>query len=435
MKKILLSLLLTLPASLSLFAQWDLNRCLEFTKENNKELLAQKERISVSNYEKKIAISKFIPEMNFSMESDYYWKIPVESYPGEIFGLTSERVTIATGTKLSGNYGININWNLIDVQQWQNIKLEKLKGQSSKYGVQSLQKLLLRNVTAAYYNVQIQKHNIALSIDLLEQHTQIHGLLTRQFEEGLLDKISMNQSAAILSDYQKYQSEQEILYQRCLLELKYWMGYPFDESIDILSVNDITVTELNSTEFNSEYLPDYNQQESLLNIAYHQFKASKYFMMPRLSLVSSFGQVGFGDNLREFGNSSYWHSNGFVGFRLSIPLFSSQGINTVKRNQAIYNQTSLEFAGYQDRETKRFFQVKLELEKTQTTLSSQETIRELAEENLILCHQKIEQGVIDMIQLNQVQQELIRSIEVENNARLESLKCQIELKYLQNEIY
>ncbi len=434
MKKILLSLLWMLPAGSPLSAQWDLSRCLEFAKENNKELLAQKEQTSVSNYEKKMAASKFIPDIHLSMESDYYWKIPVESYPGEIFGLSSERVTIATGTKLSGNYGVHIQWNLFDVQQWQQVKREKLKAQSSAYGVQSLQKLLLRNVTAAYYNIQIQKQNIELSAGLLEQHTQIHGLLMKQFEEGVLDKISMNQSTAILSDYWKYQSEQDVLYRKCLLELKYWMGFPLDESLDILSDNDRAVP-VGIAEFNAEHLPDYNEQRSLLNIAYHNFQASKYFMTPRLSLVSSFGQVGFGDKLREFSRSSRWHSTGFVGFRLSVPLFSAHGIHTIKRDRAAYHQTSLAFAGYQDREAKRFFQVKLELERAVAALASQETIRKLAEENLALCHQKVEQGIVDMIQLKQVQQELFKSIGEENKARLESLKSQIELKYLQNETY
>ncbi len=301
MKRIFLSVLLILPTGFSLLAQWDLNRCLEFARANNKELLAQKEYISVSDYEKKIAISRFIPDINLSVGSDYFWKIPVESYPGEIFGLPSERVTIATGTKLSGNYSVNMNWNLIDVQQWQHIKLERLKGQLQEYGFQSLQKLLLRNVTAAYYSVQIQKQNTKSAIDLLEQYTQIHDLLILQLEEGLLDKISLNQSTAIFADYRKYQSEQEIAYQKCLLELKYWMGFPLDESLDIAFNNTIIVSEQNLVEFNSELLPDYNKQRTILKIASHNVKSAKSFMLPKLSLVSSLGQVGFGNNFREFG--------------------------------------------------------------------------------------------------------------------------------------
>lgn len=434
MKRTLLLLLLILPTSLSLYAQWDLNSCLEYTKENNKELLARKEQLSVSDYEKKMAISRFIPDIDLSMETDYYWKIPVESYPGEMFGLASERVTIATRTKLSGNYSINVNWNLIDIQQWQNVKRETLKGQALEHGMQALQRLLLRNATAAYYGVLIQRKNIEASTNLLEQYIQIHGLLTQQFDEGLLDKISMNQSTTILSEYQKHQSEQEISYQKCLLELKYWMGFPLNEVLDIASDDTMLFPTENRTDFSIEYLPDYNEQKSLLDIAYHNFKSSKSVMFPKLSLVSSFGQVGFGDNFREFRSSSSWYGNGFVGFRLSIPLFSALGITTAKRNQAIYKQTSSEFANYQRWETKRFCQVQLELEKALIALSAQETIRKLAEENLFLCYQKIEQGIIDMIQLKQVQKEFIKSIEEENKAKLDYLKNQTELKYLQNEI-
>ncbi len=434
MKRILFSFILMVASCFSLSAQWDLERCIAFTKENNKELLAQKERISVSGYEKKMALSKFIPDINLSVEPDYYWKIPVESFPGEIFGLPSERVTVATGTKLSGNYGVHLNWNLVDIQQWQHIKMETLKIRSQEYGYQSMQKLLLRNVTAAYYSVQIRKHNMDISIDLSEQYMQIHALLTRQFEEGIIDKISLNQSAALLSDYLKYQSDAEIAYQESLIELKYWMGFPLDEPLEISRVDDMDVTELSQTAFIPEYLPGYNEKKTLVEISYRSWKSSKSYMVPRLSLTSSFGRVGFGENLREFSSSSSWHSNGFIGFRLNVPLVDAHGINTVKRNRAVYNRASFEFAAYRESETKKFFQTRLEREKAMQTLSSQTAVRKLAEENLFLCRQKIGQGIIDMVQLIQIQQELIKSVEAENRAKLDYMKNHIELKYLQNEI-
>lgn len=433
MKKILFSLLWVLILGQPIYAQWDLNRCLTYATANNKELLGQKEQLTVSDYEKKIAGSKLLPDVNVTMESNYYWKIPVQSYPGELFGLPAERVSIATGAKLTGNYGVNINWNPIDVQSWQNIKLEKLKSQSAEYGVQSLQKLLLRNVKAAFFNVQIQKQHIDMSANLLEKHAHIHELLTRKFKEGLLDKITMNQSAGILTNYQAYQDEQQIIYQKSLLELKYWMGFPLDQPLDLrFDMGNAFV--LNNIGFNAVKLPDYKEKEVTMRIAEHHLKASKYYMLPQLSLVSSFGMIGFGEQFSEFSNLSKWHSNGYVGFRLRMPIFVPDGINTVKRNRAIYKQTSLAFAAYQDRESNRFLQVKLEVQQSLTALSAQETLRKLAEENLMLCNQKIEQGIINMIQLQQVQQELIKTIEEENRSRLNYLKNQIELNYLQNEI-
>lgn len=56
----------------------------------------------------------------------------------------------------------------------------------------------------------------------------------------------------------------------------------------------------------------------------------------------------------------------------------------------------------------------------------------LAEESERLSKQKIEQGIIDMVQLKQVQQDLTRWQELLNNAQTNYLKQCVEIKYLQN---
>lgn len=432
MKKILFSLFGILLSTLPIHAQWDLNRCLDFAKANNKALLAQKQQLRVADYEQKIAAAKFLPEVNLAIESSYYWKIPVQSYPGELFGLPAERVAIATGSKLSGNYDVHINWNAVDMQSWQNSKLEKLKGQSVAYGIQSMEQLLLRNVTAAFYNIQIERQNKDLSDKLLAKHLLIHQLLSKKFQEGLLDKIAINQSTAIRRQYEKYQAEQEMAYQKAVLDLKYWMGFPLEEPLELVAVS-ANIAVLRTLDFKAEQLPDYQEKEASIKVAQQRLQASKYYRMPQLSLGSSFGQIGFGEQLSTFTNFSKWHSNGYVGFRLRIPLFAPGGAPTVKRNRALYKQTTQEFVAYQDQEKKRYLQLQLDLKQTATTLNAQEDLRKLAEENLTLCNQKIEAGIMDMIQLQQIQQELIKTVTAENKVRLDYLKNQIELNYLQNE--
>lgn len=410
--------------------EWNLERCIAYAKENNKELLTRKEHLSVVGYDKKIAGSHFIPKLSFVAETDYYWKIPVESYPGELFGLEAERVIIATGTTWAGNYGLNLDWSVIDVQRWQEIKLQQLNRQVSQSGYKSLSSALLRNVTASFYCVQIEKMNAASGNERLKNYKETHALLTEQFENGLIDKIALNLSANILAGHEEKKIKQDANFLKSLLELKYWMGFPLDENMDVVSSSDLP--NYTVSDFSIEDLPDYKENLLSLDIAETRYKASKSYFLPKLSLVGNFGQSGFGNSFREFSKSTSWHTGSFIGVRLQVPIFSGRDINMAKRNEVLFRQTVLEFSEYQSREARRYHQIRLDTEKTFTILGKLNETVKLAEENVYLCRQKIEHGIIDMLQLKQVQQELLDSVERLNTAKLNYIKCYVELNYLQN---
>ncbi|MFZ4861598.1 TolC family protein [Sphingobacterium sp. Mn56C] len=414
-------------------AQWNLQQCLVYAQHNNQELLAKQGQLPVAGLEKKIASAKFIPEVNAVLESSYYWKIPVQSFPGELLGLPAERVAIATGSKFSGNYDIQLKWTALDLLNWQDIKLQRLKEEAVQHGVAALEKLLLRHVKVCFYSMQIQRKNLDLSKNMLQQHARIHELMTQRFAQGVLDKIAFNQSASILAGYQQQHDEADIVLQKALLELKFWMGFPLEDSLEIQDAElGLSLTETVSS-FSARNLPDYNEKESAVKIAFQQWQRSKYFRVPQLSLVSSFGQIGFGDGFKEFASLAKWHNKGFVGFQLRLPLWNPQVLRLQKRDRMWYHQKTLEFTAYKMQENQRFVQLQLELRRSLKACLTQQGKRQLAEENLLLCSKKIELGIIDMLQLQQIQQELMACIREENKAKLAYLQHLMDLNYLQDD--
>ncbi|PXV61117.1 outer membrane protein TolC [Dysgonomonas alginatilytica] len=410
---------------------WQLDRCLVYAKENNKELLANSQNIRVAGFDKKVALSQFVPEVSLSAEMDYYWKIPVQSYPGELVGKEEgTTVAIPIGTPWMGNYGVNVNWKILNMEAWQEIKVQNLKSQASKYNYQSLSKLLDRNVTAAYYSVQIQRINVETADERLRMYRHINSLLFKQFDAGIIDKISLNQSQSILNQYVENQIKVETDFQKSLLDLKFWMSYPLDE---LLSISDIeNIPSLTNESFSVHNLPNYEEQQHKVNIEEYKYKSLRSSFYPKLSFTSNLGQMGFGDKFNDFKRSSSWYTSGFVGLRLQIPLFSLADINSAKRQKAIAKQASMELSDYEERETKNFRQIVLETNKTLKVLDKLNEVVKLAEENERLCQQKIEQGIIDMLQLKQIQQDLIESQERLNTAKLNYLKNYVELNYLQS---
>lgn len=102
---------------ISIYAQeWTLDSCLSYALKNNKGLLVISQDSYIAKWDKKIEQSKLLPQINLSASANYYWKIPVQSYPGELIGKPSgTAVAIPIGTTWMANYGIDVTWKAIDI--------------------------------------------------------------------------------------------------------------------------------------------------------------------------------------------------------------------------------------------------------------------------------------------------------------------------------
>jgi outer membrane protein TolC len=204
--------------------------------DNNKSLLSQAQNQSAATIDKKSAWAQLAPEVEFTADLDYYWQIPIQTFPAEIIGGEQGTfVAVPTGTPWMGNYGLQARMKLVDVEAWQNIKLSALRQQAAQSEFQSLKKLLSRNVSMASYMVQQQQENLNIARKRHDNYVEIHRLTAQQFDKGLTDKISFNQSASLLKKQEENHFKAASVLQNALLDLKFWMGYPLDSE---LSIND-----------------------------------------------------------------------------------------------------------------------------------------------------------------------------------------------------
>lgn len=214
--------------------EWTLDSCISYALQNNKDLLTKSQDSYIAKWDKKTEQSKLLPQINLLAGADYYWKIPVQSYPGELLGQQSgTTVAIPIGTTWMANYGIDATWKIADVSVWQTIKLESLKQQATQASISSFAKLLERNVAMAFYATQIASENKEISQKRYQSYVMSHQLILDLFAQGLVDKISLNQSQSILNNYEDVHSQKLVDFENSLIDLKFWMGYDLDRPIDI----------------------------------------------------------------------------------------------------------------------------------------------------------------------------------------------------------
>ncbi|MFT4071988.1 MAG: TolC family protein [Dysgonamonadaceae bacterium] len=410
--------------------EFSLDSCVSYALQNNKKLFLKMQHIQVADRNKQATQAKLFPQIKLSAGADYYWKIPVQTYPGELVGQPSETtVAIPIGTTWMANYAIEAAWKAIDVETWQIIRLESLKKQAAKASLHSFVRLVERNVSMAFYAARIAKDNKAMSQRRYESYMLSHQLIQKLFEQGLIDKIALNQSQNILNDYEFVLSKRTTEMESSLVDLKFWMGYPLEESISIKASSETCLPE--HTLFAENNLPDYEEQQAKTDIARQEYKISRSRLLPNLSFVGNYGHNGFADNSRTLKRFSSWYPSGFIGLRVSIPLFSLTDIRTLKRQKAVFLQTLFEGTVHQEQQRKAFTQESLKLKSAWNSLQLLKEQMRLIEENEELSLRKIEKGIIDMIQLKQIQQELMDIQQRYDSLKIEYSQIYVELNYLQ----
>ncbi len=430
MKAVLL--ILTLFPALSCMSQdWSLDKCLSYALENNKQLLSSRYGTDIQSMERKSVQGKLFPEISANANLDYYWKVPVQTLPGELVGQSPGTfITVPTTTTHAGSYGLDVKLNLINPEVWSEIKLSALREQAKRHEHASVEKLLSRNVCISFYLVQQYSNEFANSRQRYDNQKQVHDLVGKIFNEGLLDQISFNQSLGLLKNQEEIYLQADYKVKSGLADLKFWMGYPLDSVLTVQQNNQIPAPEIVC--FESNHLPDYETERLKIDMAERDNKVRLSAFYPKLELVGSYGQLGFGEKSKYITQSSAWHTSSFVGLRLSIPLFSMSNVRQSQKGEIIVKQAKQDFHHYEDSQRRAYMQHAINLQSGWETLHIQEEKLRLAEENERLSIQKIESGIIDMLQLKQIQQDLMDEQNKYNQAITNYLKHYVEIIYLQS---
>lgn len=407
-----------------------LDQCLAYALDHNRELLARSQAVRASGVDRQMARAQLVPEVEAAAGVDHYWQIPVQVLPGELIGQPGTSIPVRMGTPWMGNYGLEASLKLVDVQAWQQIREAALREQAAQSEFQSLQKSLVKNVRMAFYQVQLLQENRQTATQQQQNYADIHRLIALQYENGLTDKITLNQSVSMVRQREEASTHADAALQGAFLDLKFWMGYPLEDPLEILPTQEAET--IPPPDFAPDLLPDYHARFLRVELARQAYKAALAPSFPSLHLSSGYRRLGFGDSPSFISNSN-WFPTGFVGVQVRVPLFSlSKTVQGPHRQRLLWQQADSEFAGYQEQQKKNFLQARVLLNQARQTVARQRELLELAEENERLSRQKIEKGVIDLIQLRQVQQDMLTARENLQEAQHQYLKHYVELSYLQS---
>lgn len=434
MKRIIkcIALLLLLTAKwLSVSSQpLPLDSCIRYALEHNKTLLAKVKNSTIESYKRKTTQLALYPDVQFTTGVDYYWKIPVQMFPAEIIGgQAGAFIPVRLGLPYTGNYGITADGSLVDVEKWQGVKLALLQEKLASAGVKSYTRELIKNVKLSYYQVLLLQRSVTLSDSLYRNYVQINTLIQQKYDEGIADKITVNQSANILSERLDRLIKAKTQLEVAFLNLKVWMGYPFDKA---LFVNEENAQIPDYAHFEENRLPALEVEQLKVENAYRLMKAASNSWYPRLKVQAGYTKTGYSEQLR-FLSGFDWFPSGYLGLKLQFPLsvFYRMGAQ-VRERKAAWEQSNIHYQRYVEEAQRDFYEQKALAAQYEAILHNNEKAIERARESERLTLQKLQDNIIDMTQIRQASDDLYRLQELYNTNRLNYISAAIQMEYLQH---
>lgn len=411
---------------------WTLERCLQYAVSHNKGLIVSGQQIALSTIEAGQSKARLLPTVTGSASLDHYWQIPVQVFPGELVGQPQGTfIPVRLGTPWMGNAGLQADLSLIDAAAWKQIKTRMLGRQLKAAQNVSEQKLIGKNVRMAYYSAILNNQDYHTALVRLEDFKESHRLIILNFEKGITDQIAVNQSLSLLEELSDDAFRSQASYRQSLLDLKFWMGLPLADSIQLTGDDTPLAENTRQATFQAALTPDFATDSLMVEVARATLDQSRAALYPKLSVVSGYSKLGFGSEA-SFITSSKWFSSGYVGLRLSIPVFDMPRMHyQLKKDKQSAILAMAERDASVSNSNKAFLSARVAYSRAMQELGSLQRKETLARDNVRLSTKKLEKGIIDMIELKQLQDELTLTRRKRLTAQLQSLMQMVELEYLQ----
>jgi outer membrane protein TolC len=403
------------------------DNCVAYALEHNKELLASTKNSTIESAEHTTAQLALLPDVRLNAGANNYWKIPVQMFPAEILGgQPGTFMPIKLGLPYNANYGATAELPLVDVDKWTNIKLALLQKKLADADAKTYQQELVKNVKLSYCQVLLQQRSLAFSDSLYRSYMAIDALMQQKFKEGITDKISVNQSANILADRQNQLLQAAAQLKIALLNLKVWMGYPLDQDM-VIQEETFTLPVLE--DFEEESLPNLAWEKLRVDNVYNLLQKARNSWYPRLTLQASYTQTGYGN---QFFTDFNWFPGGYAGLNFQFPLAPLFRMSTqIQETKAVWEQAKINYQQYVEKSQKDFYEQKALAEQYRNMLAQNEQSLQRAAETEQLTLQKLQNNIIDMMQIRQTTDDRYRLQEAYYNNLLHYQSAIIQLQYLQ----
>jgi outer membrane protein len=354
--------------------------------------------------------------------------------PAEFMGGNpGEFIAVKAGQTWNAMSQVQLSQQIFNQQVFTGLKAAKGSEAYYRLAAQLSEENLIQQVATNYYQVIITREQLEVIDANLERISQLEKMVASQYEVGLakkidLDRIKVNKGNLLA---QREQLEYAVVQQENLL--KYYMGMPISESIQIAEADVVGLEKQGlalsgQDNFNVDNLTAYQLlgvQEDLLELQRKAYIA-EYF--PSLSLGGNYMYNSQSNSLNVYSNKALNYDVASVSLNLRVPIFDG-----FKRRSKV-SQANIELEKVREdlRQTNNalamsYENAKIQLKNNLNTIETQFANKEFAQEVFESTQANYKNGLASLTDLLTAETELVAAQNSYNQALLNFKVAEIEL--------
>ncbi len=305
-----------------------LNQVIERTKANNKSLKISKNEIRIAEDKNKEVKNNLLPKIKASGDYKYFFDLPTQLMPAKAFNPQApdwQFKPAQFGVPHNINANIQLVVPLFNPELYTNIKTTKIAKELSELKYKKTQRDILYNVSKIYYNAQLIKSQLKFLDKNISNTKKLLDNLKLLKSQGLVKGSDVNKMDLQLSQLHTQYEQAQANYEKTLDILKFYMGMPLNNKIDI---NTDVIVDDDKYDYNQDNNIDYQLLKKKNSLIYNQIKSLKRSRLPKLSMYASYGTTGYGYDEKPHDFLDFYDVS-FVGAKLNIPIFN--GTTTTRK--------------------------------------------------------------------------------------------------------
>ncbi len=374
-----------------------------------------------------------IPKLSGSVQYQYYVDIPTSLIEADAFGLpnyltnfleeigtktqtplnapepTSDLQALQFGTTHNITAGIEASALVFDGSFFVGLKAARLYKELVQKQVDITKSDLRLNVTKAYFAVLIAQENKAIINKNITNLEQTLSETKAIYENGFAEKLDVDRLELSLRNLKAEGENLERIVNVSINLLKFQMGYPMDEPIEVSdefdTLVDVAVKEQVTLSENYDIMnrPEYRsllQAEEVNKMNINRWKVS---YIPSLYAIGSYQQQLFTNDLSE----GRWFPASFVGAQLSVPIFDGfEKEAKIQRAKIDVAEIQLQMADFKRGMELEVRNAQFSYINTLQTVDTRKESLDLAQNIYDITQIKYKEGVGSSVEVTQAEREL-----------------------------
>ncbi|MFN3847996.1 MAG: TolC family protein [Spirosomataceae bacterium] len=297
-----------------------LKQCVDYALKNHLSNVIASNEIVAAKEKEREALSGYLPQVNTSITFDDNIKRPVSVIPAGAF--SPNEIRLQFGNQYNTSAVAQLDQVIYDKAMILGLKAAEPNNQLSALKKEQTQESLTYNTAAAYFQVLVYLEQEKITLENEKKYRELLSILKLRLEKGVIKKTEFDRTQSTLNNILSQKSVIQANKEVALNRLKYAIGMPLGESINVVEVPNLEPFTQLERDYSLDLgsIIDYKIQSNTIQLQELDVKRKQAAFLPTVSAYGRYGVQSFGNN---FGKSfSNWFDYSSIGFKVNVPIFS-----------------------------------------------------------------------------------------------------------------